>query len=257
MRLGFLWKWTIPVLLALVLGSVAIMYLIASGVPACYQPVQLNQVERGQAARQFLGRIQDLSNLAQNNAPFAWSISQEEINDALASVDQIAEKFQEGKAVEVQKVMESSGVSGLAVALDNGTMSLMLHSKDLDKIISVDIQYVFDDQGQLRVRWAGTRIGDLPIPQSLARDQLTRLQETLGSRLSQAHASSQPTGIGLGGISADDIAGVVAGVIEAIDGKPLPTERTWPVNHKRLRIEGIEIDKGKLTLHMQPATPRR
>ncbi len=256
MRLGFLWKWIAPVVLIVAFGAAAFMYLLAGGVPARYQPVQLNQVERSQAARQFLGRIQDLSNLAQNNVPFAWSISQEEINDALASIDQIAEKFQEGKAAEVQKAMESSGVSGLAVALDNGTMSLMLHSKDLDKIISVDIQFVFDEQRQLRVRWAGTRVGELPIPQSLARDQLTRLQETLGSRLGQARASSQPAGIGLGIISADDIAGVVAGVIEAIDGKPLPTERTWPVNHKRLRIEGIDVDKGKLTLHMQPATRR-
>jgi hypothetical protein len=256
MRIGRRIKYFALLVAGIAVLCPVVLYILAGGAPARYQPALLTQVQQKQAAGQFLMKIQEFGNLAQSGTEFTWSISQEECNDALASLGEIADKLQQGKAGQVRQAMERSGATDPAVAFDDGLLTIMLKAKEYDKIVSIDVRFTFDQQKQLLVRFAGARVGLLPMPDGLARNYLEQFQRAMEHRPAQpasdGTADTTPSGGSIGGVSANDLSAVLAGVIQAIDGLPLPADRTWKINHQRFRIAGIQMDKGKLALQVEP-----
>ena len=252
MKLRKVLNWGVLLTVLALLGTAGILYFVAASVPAYYQPAELSPDDRQQAATNFLLQIQKFGNLAQRNEPFDWTITQEEINDALASLDEIAGRTQEeGKTLEVGRMMAKIGIDSPAVAFGDGVMSLMVRSREYNKVVSADLTFALTPEKLLRVHLAGAHVGHLPMPDSTAQKFLEKLKAGVGRKVGgTARSSSAPTVFGA--INYDDLSGVLAQVISAIDAAPIPTERVWPVNKKAFRIDGLKIEPGKLTLHVLP-----
>jgi len=229
-----------------------VLYVQASRIPARYRPAQLTAAEKQRAAKEFYSRIvNEFGNDAQRNEPYEWSVSEEQFNAWLASMDEIASKTHTGKPGQVYKAMAQAGLAGPAVALRDGVMTLMMRSTKHQKILSVDIAFTFTPEKKLRLQVRGLRLGRLAVPDSLVRSRLEELK-----RLSSSAARDGPAGRSrratMAGVSSDDVAAVLGAVLAAIDEEPIRPELTWPVNKKRVRIERIEIAGGMLRLHVTP-----
>ena len=235
------------VVLLLVLAAVA-MYFQASRVPSDYAPAQLSGREKEQAARQFVSQIGEFNNKAQLPQPFEWQITQEQINRYLAAADEIAANRLGGRRGEVREALESVGLSDPAVSLDNGVLTLLVRSSHYDKVVSADIRFTFLQDGRLQIRLAQTWVGQLPVPDTFLRSQLQRLKEKLAReqapRQAGASAGTQP--------SPDEVARLITTVIAAIDEAPIDPVLVGGLNNKKVRIEGIRIDDGKLALRAVP-----
>lgn len=252
MKLRKFFKWGLPLIVLALLGAASILYLFAAGVPEHYQPASLPPEQREQAATQFLRRIQDFGNLTQRNVPFDWTLTQDELNDALASLDEIAGRtLEEGKTAEIYRMMEKVGIDQPAIALRDGVLTLMIRSREFNKVVSADLAFSFTPDKQMQVHLKGARVGYLPMPESMVRKWMGKLQAGVSRKVDAANRSASSPTL-LGEMKYDDLAGIMSQVISAIDSKPLPTERTWPVNKKAFRIDGLKITPGKLTLHVQP-----
>lgn len=227
-----------------------VLYLVANGTPTFYQPAVLDQAQREQAARQFLRRIQDFGNAAEDNKPFTWTITQDELNSALSSMDEIADRMEEGKATEVYKVMAKMGVSGPAVAMNKNVLTIMVRSDSLDKVISADLAFSFTADKKMKVRLAATRLGRLPLPASSAEEWINKLKVMLAKDVAKAPTSHHSASFG--GLSPDQLAAALTVIIAAVDEKPISAEVTWPVNNRRVRIEAIHIAGGEFTLSVVP-----
>jgi hypothetical protein len=75
------------------------------------------------------------------------------------------------------------------------------------------------------------------------------LHSKLSQAATQAERPDQASGVGP---SSRDIARILRALLGAVEGEPVPTDLTWPVNRKRVRIDGIEIGNGALRLHVVP-----
>ena len=230
-------------------GSVA-AYLMASWVPADYRPARLGREDRERATRTFYNRVFAFINEGEDVKPFAWSVDEDWMNRSLASMDEIAYQ-RGGKRGQVHRLMERTRLAEPAIALGDGEITLMVRSIQHDKVLSASLRFEFDGDGRLRVRLAGTRIGCLPVPPLLVRDRVEELKRTVVQRLLDS--------AGAGDAALDDprsagVARVLAIVVAAIDGKPIDPEVTWRLHaRKRVRIDGIDIKGGTLTLHAAPA----
>lgn len=240
-------KWILfAVAVALVLAIVT-SYLLVRSVPPQYKPAILTETQKAEAAGKFLMRVQEFGNTAGRNEPFDWTITEDEINETLASLEQIAEKVEQGRAADVHRALEKVGIHNPAVSLDDGVMTLMMHVPNMDKLVSADLAFEVTPDNKIVVRPTSTRLGRFPIPMSLARGRINQLQQALAQR--HTKASSKPS---FGGLSTDDLAEAMIAIIGAIDATPMPAEHVWPVTRKRFRIESIKISEGKMTLHIIP-----
>jgi len=248
MRLGKKGRNVILLVVGLVLGGLLAAYFLACRVPGYYKPARLTATQRDLAMREFRRHLMDFNNDGQNNQPFTWSVTQQQLNGYLAAMDEIA--FQGGAdAGAAHRAMESAGIAEPAVALDDGHVRLMARSLDYNKIVSVDIGLAVGADGQLHVSLDGARIGRLPIPASMVRSMLGKFQGDLSRR--GGVADSAPA---MGGLDSAEVGRVLGKVMSAIDGKPIPTELSWRVMsaRKRFRVTTIDIRDGTLTLHMTP-----
>jgi hypothetical protein len=207
--------------------------------------------DKQEAAGQFYSRLMDFGNRLERNEPFTWEIKSDELNDILASLDEIAEKAQEGKAREVRAVMDRIGIDEPVVALNEGVMTVMVRSARFNKVLSGDVRVAFTPEGRLSARMAGARVGRLPLPLDATRGWLGTLKEALGRRL--AESKTPATAPKVAGMSSEDVAGILGGIVSVIDGEPISPEFTWPVNHIRVRVEDIQIHKGSMTLKVRPS----
>jgi len=256
-------KLLVVIVLALLLGA-AVLYLTASSIPSGYapNPGRLGHQARKRVAQdQFTPHILVFGNRAQKNEPFTWSASQDQLNNYLAAADEIAAIQPRRKRTRVHELMDKAGLADPFVALDDGVLTLMVRLKAYNKIVSADLSFSFTPAKELRVRLGGTRIGLLPIPDSVVRGRLKRLQRMLRARVARRRPAPEPGaaagkrasgGDGPAEMSADVVGGLLGAVIAAIDEEPISAELTWPVNRKSVRIEGIDIDDGLLTLHVVP-----
>jgi hypothetical protein len=242
-------KISLVVLVAALAAAGIVLYVEASRLPGNYGPARLSAEEKEETASEFYRRIFDFGNKAQIPDPFTWSLTQEEANQYLASMDEIAGKG--GKAGVVYKAMNDIGLADPALEFHDNTITLMVRAKDYNKVISADIAFEPVGEDKFRVLLRGVRIGDLAIPQSLIHDWLARQQKKLASEL-----QAMPSGAGAlspaGEPSLDEVAKVLATVVAAINEQPVSRDLVWPVQKKRVRIESVEITHGQLTLHVVP-----
>jgi len=233
------------------------LYLLASWVPGSYRPARLTEPERRLVASdEFVPHILAFGNRAQENQPYTWSIEQRQLNEYLASVDEIADYLSPGpgRTGRAYEVLEEAHLAEPAAALDDGVLRLMVRETRYNKILSVGISFVLDQQGLLRVRLRRLRIGCLRVPESWFQDQLEQFRRRMLREMPQPEAPIGPAAQGRGfvGVSCDDLGELLAILVRATDRHPLRPILTWPIGDKTVRVERIVIDDGRLTLHLVP-----
>ena len=247
MRLGRKGRIVLLSVVGVAAAGAVTAYLLASSVPSYYRPARLGAAEKDAAMREFRRRLMEFNNDGQKNEPFTWSVTQDQLNRYLDSMDEIA--IQGGaKPGSAHRAMESVGLAEPAVILDGGRVRLVARSLQYQKVVSIDLSLVIGPDGRLRVSLAGARIGQLPMPASLVRSLIERLRGKFTQR-----PGTQTTAPAIGGLDSSQVAQVLQRVISAIDGEPIATEMTWRITtRKRVRVTRIDIDAGRLTLHIDP-----
>jgi hypothetical protein len=247
-------KWVVRgaliVLLVLIVAAGAI-YLAASSAPGPYRPADLTAHERGLEGYDFLSRASDFRNQAQDRFPFTLSLTQEQINKYLASMDETVALVPNRSPGEVRGMMERAGLEEPCVAVGEGVLTLMVRLSQYDKVLSADVSFDFLPDGKLQVRLREVRLGRLPVPQSLVRGRLAEVREKLVSSMRPAGSSDaeEPAG----GVSIRDVSALLRQAVAAIDEQPISTDlRKFPQ-----RIEAIELHDKTLKLRFTPTTAAR
>ena len=240
-------KWTVLSVVAAAVLAACVLYFQASRVPAAYMPSRLTAQQKESAAGNFNRRLQDFSNSAQGLEPFTWSITQDEVNASLSSMDEIVNALP-GNHRSVIGEMEKIGVVEPAVAFGDGVMTLMIRSSKYDKVFAADVSYASDGEGRLLPSLIAARVGDLPVPDSILRGQLARLEAAVPKKTARSKSAARgATGSVVG---EEDLSAMMGAVLAALVRQvPIDAELTVPINKKKVRIERIEITPGLLTLH--------
>jgi hypothetical protein len=244
------------VFLAGILLAAGTLYLMSRAVPSRYRPAQLSHPQREEAAKHFYGKVMDFDDQAQAGASFDLSVTQEEMNSYLASLDEIAALLPDGASGRVDGLLEAAGLADPAVAMGEGMMTLMVRSTRYDnRLVSADVAFRFTPDHRLRVRLDHTRIGSLTVPEEIVRRRLDLLKEALAERASHGDSGKgRDNPESQGPIGA--VGGAAAQVIRAaIEGETIVPEGGW--RGWRLRVEEMRIDPGKLTLRLRPLGRQR
>ena len=248
-------KWSLLILLIVISAGAVSIYIAINGVPDIYQPARLTAAQKKHAADIFLQRMIDLHNQAGRHEPFVWRITQDELNHALASLNEIADKMEKGRAAEVFQVFDKVGAADPAVAIHDDVLTLMVLAKQHNKVLSIDLAFEPTADGQqINVRMVGTRLGWMPVPISVTRDWLVKLQDMLRkSRTGGANAGVVTTSGRMGGLSSEELAEILAGVVGAVDAGPVPAELV--INGYRHRVQKVELADKTISLHVVPVGP--
>jgi len=247
MRIGRMTAWTGVVLLAAAMLAGAGMYVLSTLSPQAYAPAVLDDALQTQVAQAFLTeRVMDgFGNRVEEGSPFSWSIRDQACNDILASMDEIAFQLdgQGGRQKLVEQALRDQGISSPAVRFQDGRITLMVFSDSYNRVLSMDIGLSLDGRGRLHADVAGARVGRLPVPVSFVRDELAALREALPREAGPAEMAT---------ISPDDFAHVLGQVLGALDGETIDPVFVWPGNKRSVRVTGLRIAEGELTLQFTP-----
>jgi hypothetical protein len=217
---------------AVVLALCAVgAYVLVSSSPVDYAPVELSLVQKETAARRFFQRVQEFHNAAEDVKPFAWSVSQDEVNEYLAAMDEIAYQQPDHARGEVDSAMAATGFASPAVAMHDGKLSIMVRSTKAGKVLWANVSFENSPDGQMRIRLRGAGAGCLGLPGSLENRPVESLKEFLAIGNGQAKT--------------------LRSVLELAGGKPFEPVFGFRKNRK-VRIDAVEIFEGKLTLRLSP-----
>jgi len=233
-------KWILRGVLMLVvalIGVAAVLFVMASQFPEGYEPPLLTQEQRKQAAHEFV---------EQADAPLIWSATQEQLNRYLTSMDEIAWLRKGGKLGEVDRKLAKLGLSGLAIRLGDGMMTLMAKSEKHGKVLSVDFSLEFTPEKKLQAKLGAARVGKLPIPDAAFRKRFAALKKSLAARAAQENNRKPPADPRSG----DDMVKILAKILAAIDEEPIAIEQE--VNNRVIRLDGVDLSDGRLTLRFRP-----
>jgi hypothetical protein len=241
---------TLLVIVALVVAVLGVLYYRANRMPNNYRPLTLTAGEKEQASKTFVQEVVvDFRNKTQQIAPFAWSISQRDINRYLASIDEIVSVLAAWERGRVDAAMKQMGLADPAAVLEEGTITLMIRSRRFGNVLSAKLAADLTDSKRLRIRLVGARVGKLPVPKGLVLKPLGRLcQELWVYRWASGESN---------GDRPKDVCGVLAALIGAIDGEPINPEEIWRIKGIGIRIEELAIAQGRLALKIQPVGPVR
>jgi hypothetical protein len=243
-RISKLIRWIVlpPVLLGA--AAAGIVYFLASRAPARYHPADLTWQERSASAKAFAKLcMEDFFNPAQARAPFSIFVSEAEINRYFASMDEIEGTRPGGRPGEVHSWLQRAGLAGPAVAIGEGVFTVMVRLVEYGKILSADLSFDFLPDGRLQVRLREIRVGQVPVPEWLYRQQAQAMCQRLASAMSSAANDMRGTGI-----SPADVSALLAPALGAINQEPIST--VLPMF--RQRISAIELHDGKLALAFEP-----
>jgi hypothetical protein len=241
------WKktliWSGVILLFVLMLITAIVFLLASAPPADYLPYELNHRDRKDAARHFVdNHFIVIGNKIQEVKPFTHAINESDLNMYLAALDEIAfipdpgGRSEKSRSQKVFRAMDKAGLSKPAVKLADGMLTFMVQTRQMNKVLSLDLKFQFLNDDQMRVELSGIRVGRMPIPQFVIKDSLRMLKREIGNRQR---------------IHPGDLDGIIAGVILAMGDEPVST--TIRIGRKRIRkIRDVEIKDGKITVHIVP-----
>ncbi|HOF17363.1 MAG TPA: hypothetical protein PK082_00505 [Phycisphaerae bacterium] len=251
MRIGGIVKWTLLSLAAAIVVAAGWLYVQAGRVPENYRPAQLSLPQRRQAAGEFANRLLEFSNLAQLPQAFTWTVTERQINEYLASLDEISDVRHGPNSGEARRLLARAALADPAVALGDGVICLLARQTEYNKVLSADLAIRQDADGALRVRLAAVRVGRLEVPRELVNTQIEALREKLTA--AAAHAAGQEQGAsGLGGLRPEDVGRLVSTVLAGIDSGPIPNELKLPIGRKKVRIACVEVRPEGLTLHVEP-----
>ena len=222
----------------------AIIFLMASAVPANYQPRQYTKKEREDAASRLVQRSIELSNKYQELEPFLHVVKESEINGYVASLEEIAynKPNREKGAPEpktVTGVMDDAGIADPWVHLGNDRLTLMVRTVDLMKVVSLELSFTFPDEEHFMVNLEGISIGRMPVPRYIIDGGLSVLKDNL------------PEAENVDSLSFQDFDFLLAKIIRGIDGQPIST--TLNIRKRKRRINRIEISEGELRIEFVPS----
>ncbi|MHC4562330.1 MAG: hypothetical protein ACYS8X_06095 [Planctomycetota bacterium] len=239
----------IIVLFVIALG-IAVVDRLASWHPSAYRPPQLQQAEKEQWAKAFYGDLQAFNNAGQGTEPYDWVLREDDLNNYLASMDEIVAVQPSRKRGEVQKVLDTAGLVEPVVRLDDGRLTIMLRSNERGMVASTDLRIGMTEDGQIRVQLDGVRVGVLPVPRFAIRSQLEDFKIQLQERLDRLQEMPEKTGRAMILPSFAPVDQLMATLVLAIDEKPLPSQ--IKVIRKRVQIEQITIADGEMTMRIIP-----
>ncbi len=226
---------------------VAVAFLLASMRPAEYSPYQLEQADQARVAQIFGNNAVALLSEFEKIEAISHSITEDQLNQYLASLDEIAflrlgSRTVAQKSSQVVQAMEKAGIRGPMVKFrDGGTITIMVQSDDTRKIISIDLALTVNDERQLLVKLTGARIGRLPIPVSVLGGTIKALKSALGKPKTSTTRKRFRI----------DASEVMAMLIRAIDAEPVDT--VVKINRKHPKALGrLEIRDSTLNLHFVP-----
>ena len=231
-------------LLLLLLAVAAALYITASWDPAAYRPAELGPEQQDDRLHEFVGHVADFNNQVGAGESFAWTLTAEQANAYLGSVDAIA-SLPLNRRIDAMARLEQAGFYQPAVAMEGGVLTLMVRHRSVDKVISADLAFAFTDEGLLTARIAAVRIGRLPVPRRLVDGKLAEARARL---LEQLEAAERTRSASFAGIDLDRVARLLREVVAILDGEPVDPFIAWGAH--RARIEGIDIGDGRLTLHV-------
>lgn len=235
----------------LLLVAAVVLYVLAALVPTDYRPADLSQEERERAARQFIRRaVNDFHTPVERAKPFDLVIEEGELNKYLASMDEVVAQLPGESGGTVRSQMRDSRLAGPAVAMHEGELSLMVRQSGYDKVLTLRVKPSLTDAGLLRLDVAGARIGRLPVPRAV----VDRAMESLRSRAADAVDADSRSAAGGAVPTAQQMRRLMAAVVRAIGGEPI-TPVLGLREAKRVRLAGLDIEEGKMTLHFTPEPP--
>lgn len=229
------------------------LYVQASRDPVGYRPLQLPLSRRDEAMRDFAKRCQELYNDVQRRRAFEWRITEERLNEYLDSMDEIASGLPGGISPgQVAGALREAGLGDMALALDDGCVTLMARSIRWRKVISVSLGIEFPEPGTMQVRFLGARVGRVRLPRKLALRALDRIKAEVGARVPAAHGAlaSDPRSSSSMGLSSGDLARLLGGVVLAIDERPIST--SLQLDRKRICITDVQVTEESMLLLVEP-----
>ena len=230
----------LTVLIGLAAAAIAVVYVLIDAWPSDYAPLALSEDQKQQAAASFVNTCAQFSNGAQATEPYTLALGEEQVNSYFASADEIADTV--GQPLKLRRLLETAGLADPTVALHDGHMRLMVRSLAKDKVVGADLRFAFQPDGRLRVEVAGASMGRLPLPRSVIQPYLDQLA-TLGNAPRNPSSSRDPK---------DIAAAAMAIVAAAAKGEAMPTETDQTLNRRPVRLTGVTLTEGRMTLHLQP-----
>ncbi|MFW6062123.1 MAG: hypothetical protein ACOC93_04870 [Planctomycetota bacterium] len=245
-RGGFALRLVAVLLVLILLGLGVALYLQAGRAPETYEPPELSEPQRRRASRRFYRQLMELNNRAQDVRPFTWTLREKQINEYLASLDEIAADAPGAEPGAVHRALRSVGLDRPAVDLHPGGLTLFVRADQLGgKVVSADLGFALTDAGKLRVSLDKARVGRLPVPLSEVRGRLRRLQAELDRRIDSGETPRQ-----IGPANVKQVARALAMVIGAVDAEPIDTTAEW--DGKLIRLVGMDADNQAVTLSFEP-----
>ncbi len=242
------------VLLIMALPVAAFVYGLADRIPSEYaEALERAAVEPYEQRREYLELYGDFTKVGGPGKPFKYLITADEVNICLASMDDIA-LWLSDKPVKAE--LARAGFRDPAVAMDDGVLTLMVMSTRYEKVISVDLSFIFDERGDMRMVIRAVRVGLLPVPKGIMEDHIRQLSEKLKHLLTGKAKGRHKQ---LGGIAARNIAKFLSKFVSMLDGKairPKVIYNDFGVKHPLL-IKNVRIGDGVLTLCFEPIPRRR
>ena len=95
MRIRRIFGWSGVGLLGALLVIAGVLYILSTSQPGRYKPAELDDQQRKRVAQEFVARhvIKDFGESAGQGQPFEWSISEDDLNNVMASMDEIANQL--------------------------------------------------------------------------------------------------------------------------------------------------------------------
>ena len=106
----------------LIAGLVVVVYVLISQVPEHYDPPLLSRTQKKAAAKRFVAKGAEFHNKAAVEPDLRWLATEDELNQYLASMDEIVAYRVGGKPGDVSKKLARLGLSGPAIELSPGRM---------------------------------------------------------------------------------------------------------------------------------------
>ncbi len=242
-------RWSVYLLGGLLVAAV-VLYILASRRPGGYHPLHLSPDRQEAGMRRFFDHAtKGFVNKVGGTKPgefFTWTITAEQANTYLASIDAIA-SLGRRERVNALARMERAGLVDPAVAMGDGVLTIMGKVRQFDKIVSVDLAFEYDEDGLLAVHIRRVRVGVLPVPQAWVEGRVGQVREELADQLAKAEAGES---VRLGSLDLNRLAGMAKRVVSMLDGKHVPPEITVKLGARHTTlVRKIEITEGKLTMY--------
>jgi hypothetical protein len=249
MRVKHIAQWTFLVVTVLVVLAGAILFGLASRTPSNYHPAHLTPAQQDEQATLLANHIAEFGNRAGAGDEFWWTITADQANKYLASIDSIVSMAYEKSSTPMAELAKL-GFSEPAVAMNDGVVTVMVNYAKYGKILSADLVAGFDKEGKLNFSVRQMRVGDMALPDAVVGQHLDDARVKLMHKLS---AAKDETGARIGPVPVEAFRGLAYRVVEMLGGKYVSPEIVWPVGAKhRVLVDQIVAQDGKLSIHSVP-----